>query len=85
MSRSRPNPWIAIPAVALGLLVGYLGWLVTDRSCRLDANTAIDAGCPVTAVIVGAVSLVGTIIGIAIVLSLVYRSIAEYRDRHPPS
>jgi len=85
MSRRRPNPWIAIPAVALGLLVGYLGWLVTDMSCRLDATTAIDAGCPVTAVIIGAVSLVGTIIGIAIVLSLVYRSIAEYRDSHPRS
>jgi hypothetical protein len=83
--RARPNPRIAIPAVVLGLLVGYLGWLVTDRSCRLDANTAIDAGCPVTAVIVGAASLAGTIIGIAIVLSLVYRSIAEYRDRNPRS
>jgi hypothetical protein len=85
MRAPRPNPWIAIPAVVLGLLVGYLGWLVTDRSCRLDANTAIDAGCPVTAVIVGAASLAGTIIGIAIVLSLVYRSIAEYRDRNPRS
>ncbi len=85
MSRRRPNPWIAIPAVAMGLLVGYLGWLVTDRSCRLDASTAIDAGCPVTAVIVGAVSLAGTIIGIAIVLSLVYRSIAEYRERNQRS
>jgi hypothetical protein len=85
MRGRRPNPWIAIPAVALGLLVGYLGWLVTDRSCQLDASTAIDAGCPVTAVIVGAVSLAGAMIGIAIVLSLVYRSIAEYRDRRPRS
>lgn len=81
----RPNPWIAVPALTLGLLIGYLGWLVTEASCRLDANTAIDAGCPVTAVFVGVASLVGATIGVAIVLSLVYRSIAEYRERHQGS
>ncbi len=79
--RMRPNPWIAVPALALGLLIGYLGWLITETSCQLDSNNAIDPGCPVTAVVVGVASLAGATVGIAIVLSLVYRSIAEYRER----
>jgi hypothetical protein len=32
--RRRPNPWIAIPSLALGLIAGALGWIVTDVSCR---------------------------------------------------
>lgn len=67
--------------MTLGLLIGYLSWLVTDASCRLDANNAIEAGCPVTAILVGVAGLAGATLGLAIVLSLVYRSIAEYRER----
>ncbi len=79
--KARPNPWIALPALGLGLVLGYLGWLITDASCRLEGGTALDGGCPLVSTLVGLGSFLGATWGIALVLSLVYRSIAEYRDR----
>jgi hypothetical protein len=78
MSRRLPNPWVAIPSLAAGLLTGLLGWLMTDLGCRSDDPAG--SGCPVAA---GAVSAVGFLIGalgMAVVLVLVYRSIAEWRE-----
>lgn len=77
----RPNPWIAVPALGLGILLGYLGWLVTDASCRLEATTALGSGCPLASTLVGLVSFVIATWGIALILSLVYRSLAEHRER----
>ncbi|HUO46839.1 MAG TPA: hypothetical protein VM470_08400 [Acidimicrobiia bacterium] len=79
--KARPNPWIALPAILLGALIGYIGWVITDASCRLDGPTALNAGCPVASTIVALASFVGAAFGVALVLSLVYRSLAEYRER----
>ena len=69
----RPNPWVAVPSLAAGIIAGALGWIVTDVSCR-------PGSCPGwAAVIAVAAFLVGTG-GMAVVVVLVIRSLAEYRD-----
>ncbi len=74
MRQRLPNPWISIPSVLLGLLAAGLGWTVTYISCA--AGTA----CIVSSMLVAVVSLVGVTIGTGLLLVLVYRSIAEWRD-----
>jgi hypothetical protein len=75
----RPNPWIVIPALSVGLLVGWLGWIATDISCRADQPVG-NPGCPAVATAIGIVCFVGATIGLIVVLALTGRSIAEYRD-----
>jgi hypothetical protein len=74
----RLNPWIVIPAVLVGLLVGWLGWIATDVSCRADQAPG-GPGCPLAATVVGIVCLIGATIGLTVVLALTGRSIGEYR------
>lgn len=74
----RLNPWIMIPAALVGLLVGWLGWVATNVSCRADQAPG-GPGCPLAATIVGAICLIGATIGLAVVLALTGRSIGEYR------
>ena len=72
----RPNPWIAIPALALGALAGALGWVVTDVSCsQTDSGSCVGWG-----VVVATVAFIGVTVGVALVLVLVYRSLAEWRE-----
>ncbi len=72
----RPNPWIAIPALALGTLAGTLGWVVTDVSCgQTDGSPCVGWG-----VFVATVAFIGVTVGVALVLVLVYRSLAEWRE-----
>lgn len=78
MSRRLPNPWVAIPSLLAGLLGGLLGWLVTDLGCRAD--DPVGRGCPVTAGAISAVSFLAGTLGMAVVVVLVYRSIAEWRE-----
>lgn len=77
--RQRPNPWIAVPSLLVGLLAGLVGWSVTDLSCRPGLNLDEGEGCPLLATSIGVVLFLATTIGIAIVLVLVYRSLAEHR------
>ncbi|MGH8871814.1 MAG: hypothetical protein ACRDWS_07565 [Acidimicrobiia bacterium] len=78
--RRRPNPWVAIPSLALGLLAGALGWFVTDVSCRQPDGAGGFTTCAGWAVLAAVVSFLGVTIGAALVLVLVYRSLAEWRD-----
>lgn len=75
--RRVPNPWIAIPALLLGLLAGALGWVVTDVSCSQGDGSP----CPGWSVLWSAVAFLGVTIGVALVLVLVYRSLAEWHER----
>lgn len=77
--RRRPNPWIAIPSLLGGILAGLVGWAVTNLSCQPGLNLDEGTGCPVAAVSIGVVLFLATTIGVAIVLVLVYRSLAEHR------
>ncbi|MEX2280189.1 MAG: hypothetical protein WEA76_08885 [Acidimicrobiia bacterium] len=74
-----PNPWIAIPSVVLGLLGGWVTYLVMELSCRVESDGVVET-CTGLALSLATVVFVLATIGMAVVLVLVYRSIAEYRD-----
>lgn len=79
--RRRPNPWIAIPSLVLGLLAGALGYAVTDVSCRQPDITGLTSPCVGWALIIAIVSFIAVTVGVGLVLVLVYRSLAEWRQR----
>lgn len=79
MSR-RPNPWIAIPSLIAGAVAGIVGWIVTDVSCRTTTASGAVESCPGWAAGISIGSFLVVTIGMAVVLVLVYRSIAEHRD-----
>lgn len=79
--RRLPNPWIAIPSLALGLLAAALGWVVTDVSCRQPDVTGVVSPCNGWAAFFAVVSFLAVTIGVALLLVLVYRSLAEWRER----
>ena len=76
----RPNPWIAIPSVALGLLAGFLGWFVTDLSCTTSDPTNAVTPCPGWSTLMALVAFLAVTIGMAMVLVLVFKSLAEWRE-----
>lgn len=76
--RRVPNPWISVPSVILGVLAGVLAWVVTSVSCDL-ANPL--TGCPGWSLALAISSLLLVTIGTALILVLVFQSIAEWRDR----
>lgn len=79
--RRLPNPWIAIPSFALGLLAGLLGFTVTDISCRQPDITGLTSPCLGWAVLVAIVSFLVVTAGVGLLLVLVYRSLAEWKER----
>lgn len=83
--RRFPNPWIAIPALLLGLLAGALGWVVTDVSCRQPNAEGAVASCPGWAALFAVVSFLAVTVGVLILLALVFRSLAEWREREAES
>jgi UPF0716 family protein affecting phage T7 exclusion len=76
--RRLPNPWISIPSLFLGALAAWITYLVMDISCRVDVDGVIET-CTGLAVTLAVVVFVLTTVGMAVVLVLVYRSVAEYR------
>jgi hypothetical protein len=72
--RRKPNPWIWIPSVVLGLLAAGLGWAVTFISCGSSGS------CLVWSSIVAAGSFLGVAIGTGFLLVLVFRSLAEWKE-----
>ncbi|HET9259706.1 MAG TPA: hypothetical protein VFP42_06195 [Acidimicrobiia bacterium] len=81
MRRRAPNPWIAIPALALGVLAGILGWVVTDASCRQPDSAGAVGSCNGWAALFAIVSFLAVTIGVTVLLVLVYRSLGEWRER----
>lgn len=80
MSRRYPNPWVAVPSLAAGLLGGLLGWLITDVSCRREVAPGVIESCPGWAAGMAVAGFLAGTIGMAVVVVLVYRSLAEYRE-----
>lgn len=81
----RPNPWVLVPSMVAGLIAGFVGFAVTRVSCLANG-----ASCPVLITVVVVLSFVSATVGMAVVLVLVYRSLAEYRealsrDEEPPA
>lgn len=83
MKRRYPNPWIVIPSLLLGLLAGALGWVVTDVSCRQPDPQGVVSSCDGWAAFFAVVSFLAATIGVALLLVLVFRSLAEWRERQP--
>lgn len=79
--RRRPNPWIAVPSLLLGALAAVLGWIVTDVSCRVPARTGGYTTCVGWAAVIATVSFLVVTLGVALILVLVYRSLAEWREK----
>lgn len=79
MKVKLPNPWIAVPSLVLGTLGAWITYLVMDLSCRVEVDGAVET-CTGLAVSLAVVVFVLATIGMAVVLVLVYRSIAEYRE-----
>ena len=81
--RRRPNPWITVPSLLMGVLAGALAWVVTDVSCRQPDASGVMASCYGWAAFWAVVSFLGATIGVAVILVLVFRSLAEWRERQP--
>jgi len=79
--RRRPNPWITIPSLVLGALAAALGWIVTDVSCRVPDPGGGYTTCAGWATVVAIASFLAVTIGVALILVLVYRSLAEWREK----
>lgn len=66
----------------MGLLAAILGWVVTDVSCRQPSASGVVSGCNGWAALIAVVSFLAVTIGVGLLLVLVYRSLAEWRERH---
>lgn len=78
--RRRPNPWITVPSLIMGVLAGTLAWVVTDVSCRQPDASGVVSTCYGWATFFAAISFLGATVGVAVILVLVYRSLAEWRE-----
>ncbi len=74
--RRRPNPWIAMPSLAAALFGGGLGWVVNDVACRSDLGST----CVGKSLFWGVSGFFLGLVGMAVVMVLVSRSIAEWRE-----
>ncbi|MFO7292016.1 MAG: hypothetical protein FWJ92_07260 [Actinomycetes bacterium] len=85
--KRRPNPWIVVPSLIAAAVAAWLGGTVAALSCRYGEV----GGTLVTLCEVGGSNLAWTVtvailsflvvgIGMAVVLVLVFRSIAEWRE-----
>ena len=68
-----PNPWIAVPVLLAALGGAVVGYFVTDASCSPDS-------CAPLAVGVATISALAAAGGVAVVLVLAAKSLAEWRD-----
>lgn len=82
MKGRLPNPWIAVPSLVLGLIAAALGWVVTDISCRQPDVDGVVGSCNGWAAFFAILSFLSVTIGVALMLVLVFRSLAEWRERH---
>lgn len=78
--RRFPNPWVAVPSLLVGLLAGFLGWFATDLSCTTSDPIDAITPCPGWSALIAVASFLAVTIGMVLVLVLVYRSLAEWRE-----
>lgn len=77
----RPNPWIVLPAALFGALAAWLAGTITAVSCRYQEADGTVVTCPLATSVVAVLAFLMVGIGVAVVLVLVYRSLAEWRDQ----
>lgn len=64
----------------VGLLAGFLGWFVTDLSCTTADPVDAVTSCPGWSALISLTAFIAVTIGMAMVLILVFRSLAEWKD-----
>lgn len=83
--RRRPNPWLVLPALLSGGLAAWLGGTVTAVSCRYQDVDGTVVTCPGLTATISILSFLVIGIGVLVVMVLVARSVAEWRDRQDRS
>ncbi len=76
----RPNAWIAVPSLAFGAMGGVIAAILTNVSCRVRLPDGSIRTCPLAVVGVGLGTFLLVGAGMAVVLVLVFKSLAEWRD-----
>ena len=76
-----PNPWITLPSVVLGAIAAWVGYVVTDVSCRAEIEPGVITSCPGWAIAIAIIAFLTVTAGMLIVMVLVARSIAEAQER----
>lgn len=79
--RRRPNLWIILPALVSGILAAWLGGTITAVSCRYQETDGTIITCPGWTATVAILSFLLIGLGVAVVLVLVYRSLAEWQEQ----
>lgn len=79
--KRRPNPWILLPALVAGVVAGWLGGTITAVSCRYREVDGTLVTCPGWTAVVSILAFLIVGVGVAVVLVLVYRSVAEWREQ----
>lgn len=64
----------------MGILAGLLGYAVTDVSCRQPDITGVSSPCLGWSLLTAVISFLAVTVGVALLLVLVYRSLAEWRE-----
>jgi hypothetical protein len=63
-----------------GIIAGALGWVVTTVSCTAELQPGVPGDpCPVWASTFAVIGFLGGTIGMAVVVVLAFRSLAEYQ------
>lgn len=78
--KRRPNLWILGPSLAAGAIAAWLGGTITAVTCRYRELDGTVVTCPGWTTVVSIVSFLVVFGGVALVLVLVFRSLAEWKD-----
>ncbi len=76
--RRRPNPWIVIPALVMGVLGAAITWWISDATCRYNN---LGASCPGWTWLFTGIAFVACTFGVGLILVLIYRSLSEWKDK----
>lgn len=79
--KRRPNLWIVLPALLSGALAAWLGGTVTAVSCRYRDLDGTLVTCPGWTATVAVLSFLAIGLGVLVVMVLVFRSLAEWRQQ----
>lgn len=80
-----PNPWIVGPSLLAGGIGGFVGWVVTDVSCRVKLPFRPVQTCTGWVWTMATVGFLVGFVGMLTVMILVSRSIAEHRQGSTPA
>jgi hypothetical protein len=79
--RRRPNLWIVLPALVSGFLAAWLGGTITAVSCRYQEADGTVVTCPGWTATIAVLSFLVIGAGVLVVMVLVFRSLAEWREQ----